>query len=421
MLGYTVRSVWVLFLGIAMMMIGNGLQGSLLGIRADIEGFDTGTIGLVMSGYYIGFLASSILTPRLVTRVGHIRVFAAYASLASIAILIHTLLSVPIVWMILRVFTGMAIAGLYVVCESWLNQTATNELRGKLFSIYMMVNAAALATGQFLLPLSDPGGPVLFIVVSILVSMALIPISLSNIKAPSILRFETMGVRQIYELSPLGVVGCFLVGVAQGGFFSLGPVFGTNIGMNSSQIALFMSLPFVGLLAIQYPLGALSDRSDRRRVISVSASIAAIAAGLVVWFTEMGGVPLFAAFAVYGAVASALYGLAIAHANDYIPTEKMLAGSAMLVLIYAVGSSFGPIIAGYGMSLLGPSALFLIGAVIHIAIAVFAVWRMTQRPAISIEDKTDFVPITVRTTPIAATAAIEGWQAQADDKPKEDI
>ncbi len=403
-----VRSVWALFLGIAILMIGNGLQGSLLGIRANIEGFETAIIGIVMAGYYIGFLISSVITPRLVSRVGHIRVFAAYASLASASILVHTLVPNPWAWMFLRFLTGIAIAGLYVVSESWLNQTATNETRGKIFSIYMMIVSGFMALGQFVLPLADPAGPVLFIVVSILVSVALIPISLSNTPAPTILQYETLRLREIYRLSPLGVVGCFMCGIAQGGLFSMGPVYAAEIGMGSAEIALFMSLPFVGLLLIQYPMGALSDRIDRRRVITSCATVAALAACGLALVGTAGGLPLFALFIVYGALAAVLYGLSVAHANDYVPTEKVLPASAMLVLTYAVGSIVGPVIAGYGMSILGPQTLFSIGALIHVGIAVFALYRMTRRPTVAAEDRGEYVPIAARATPIAATAAIEG-------------
>lgn len=408
----TVRAVWALLLGIAIMMVGNGLQGSLLGVRANLEGFDATTIGIIMSGYYLGFFISSIITPRLVSQVGHIRVFAAYASLASAAILVHTLLPSALLWMALRFLSGLAIAGLFVVSESWLNQTATNETRGKIFSIYMMISSGAVAIGQFALPLADPAGPNLFIVVSVLVSVALVPIALSKVQAPTILTLETISIREIYRLSPLGVVGSFLIGMGQGGFMSLGPVYAAQIGLTATEIAIFMSLPFAGLLIIQYPLGALSDRMDRRRVIAFCAAIGASAAAFIPQINTETRIILFGLYAIYGVLSIVLYGLIIAHANDYVPTEKILPASAILVLIYAVGSFIGPVFSGYAMQNLGSSALFMLGALIMAGVAFFTLYRMTRRSALTTEERNDFVPLGYRSSPIATAAAIE-WSNEA--------
>ncbi|MEM9207408.1 MAG: MFS transporter, partial [Pseudomonadota bacterium] len=375
---------------------------------------------------YLGFLISSIVTPKLVTDVGHIRVFAAFASIASAAVLVHSMVPEPIVWFGLRFFTGVAIAGLYVVCESWLNQTASNEERGKVFSLYMIVVAGCMGIGQFILPLADPSGHTLFIVVSIFVSVALVPISLSRSPAPTVVTLERLGLLELYRLSPLGVVSCFLIGIAQGGLFSLGPVYATELDFNTTEIAVFMALPFFVLILIQFPIGALSDRMDRRPVIAGVAIVAAASSALVGVFAGQNVTLVYAFFAVFGACAMSLYGLTIAHANDAMPTEKILPASAMLVLVYAVGSFGGPTITGLAMSQLGNDWFLWLGTAIHLAIAAYALYRMTQRAATPGDERGEYVPVLGRTTGIAQVAAIEavgeegGWITYEEDETSEE-
>jgi len=418
-----VRGVWALFLSVALLMLGVGLQGSLLGVRATIEDFGVGVTGVIMSSYYLGFLVSSIIAPRLVTGVGHVRVFAAFASLASTTVLLHALVPTPVFWTLLRFVTGFAVAGLFVVSESWLNQVATNEQRGKVFAIYMMIVSACMALGQFILPLADPEGFTLFIVISIMVSLALVPMTLSRAPAPTILRPETIGLRALYKGSPLGVVACSLCGVTTGSYLSMGPVFGTTIGFNNSQVALFMALPLIGILFFQYPIGALSDRTDRRSVLAGAALISAGAALVAIFAMARSGEALFLAFMIYGAFSSAIYALSIAHVADTLTSEKILPASAMLVLTYSAGSFVGPFATGVAMSEIGPEAFFVLGAVLNVAIALFAFYRMTQRAAVADEDKAEFVPVSTRATAVATVASIDAlsddvtWSTDDDPDP----
>ncbi len=218
----TIVASWALFLGIAMIMLGNGLQGSLLGLRATVEGFATATTGFVMSAYYVGFLLGSSLTPKLVKRVGHIRVFTALASMASAAVLLHAVFTTPAAWTAMRIVTGFSYAGLYVVAESWLNDRATNETRGQLLSVYMVIMVGGMGSGQLLLNVADPAGFELFILVSVLVSAALVPIALTAFAAPDFAAPSHVGVKQLYEISPLGVFGAFGTGIAHGAAFGMG-------------------------------------------------------------------------------------------------------------------------------------------------------------------------------------------------------
>jgi MFS family permease len=403
------NDVWALFIGIALFMLGNGLQGTLLGLRASMEGFGTAVTGVVMSGYFIGLLAGSLLTPVLIARVGHIRVFAAYASVASTMFLLFVVFIDPIVWFVMRIMTGTCLAGLYVVSESWLNHAATNETRGKVLSVYMIVAFAAFGLGQLLLNLSDPGGFVLFIVVSALVSLALVPVSLANISAPPVQAPRSVSIADIYRTSPLAVVACFANGIAQGAFFGMGAVYASLLGLSFAQISILMSLPILGVVFAQYPVGWLSDLFDRRTVMMVMAFVTAAAGVACLFAPAISFIALAVAFTVFGALSLPLYSLAIAHANDHLDHDQMLGASATLVLIYGLGSSFGPIIVGGAMRETGPAGFFVYMIAVYAALGAFAAYRMVRRPSVPGADQGEFVLMAPRATAVAAAAIAEDW------------
>lgn len=410
-----IRGVWTLFFALALIMIGNGLQGSLLGLRATLEGFTTTETGLVMSSYYAGFLLSSFVMPRLIQDVGHIRVFAGFASIASTTVLMHALFPSPLMWLFMRFLTGFALAGLYVVSESWLNASATNANRGRLLSLYMATTYACLAGGQLLLAVVEPANYEPFILVSVLVSMALVPISLTRAPAPQIDTVEPFGTRELYRVSPLGFVACLLVGLSQGALLGMGSVYGKIIGLSNPQIAVLMCLPFIVVVCVLFPLGIVSDRFDRRwtifwlnLVVGVLALAAAVPGPETAWL-------LIALFAAYGGLSAPVYSLAVAHTNDNLAREKMLSASARLVFVFGIGSVAGPIAAGWAMSTFGSGAFFMLGALAHLGIAAYAIVRMTKREAVPVEERTEFAALGVRPTPVGAAAAVEGANAQGDD------
>lgn len=401
------NDVWALFIGIALFMLGNGLQGTLLGLRASLEGFGTAVTGVVMSGYFIGLLVGSLITPMLIARVGHIRVFAAYASVASTVFLLFAVFVDPAVWFVMRVVTGTCLAGLYVVSESWLNHAATNETRGKVLSVYMIIAFAAFGLGQLLLNLSDPGGFVLFVLVSALVSLALVPVSLANISAPPVQAPRNVGIADIYRVSPLAVVACFVNGIGQGAFFAMGAVYGSLLGLSFAKISILMSLPILGAVFAQYPVGWMSDLLDRRTVLMVMAFVSA-AAGIACLFAPAVSFPALAiGFTLFGALSLPLYSLAIAHANDQLDHDQMLGASATLVLIYGLGSSFGPIVVGAAMREIGPDGFFVYMIGVYAALGVFAAYRMIRRPAAAGVEQSEFVLMAPRATAVAAAAIAE--------------
>jgi MFS family permease len=388
-----VVSAWALLLGMGMLMLGNGLQGSLLGLRAISEGFGTTVTGLVMTGYYLGFLAGSTLTPRIVMNVGHVRVFSALASVASVAILIHVAAVEPLTWAAMRFVTGFAYAGVYIVAESWLNDRATNESRGQLLSVYMVVMFSGLALGQLLLNVADPSGFFLFLLTSVMISLAMVPIALTAGPAPAFATTEKLSIRQLYRLSPLGVSGAAATGMAHGTLFALGAVYGDRIGLSVAEISLLMGITVAGGIVAQWPIGRLSDRFDRRRVITVVALLAAIFALLA---ALLGGTSLAALLTftfLLGCMSLPMYSLCIAHTNDYLEPAQMIEGGATLVMVGGIGACIGPPVAATLMGAVGPIVFFVFLAGVHAAIGLFAVYRMSQRASMPLEEQGPTIPV----------------------------
>ena len=413
-----VWSSWALFLGIAFIMLGNGLQGSLLGVRAELEGFPTAVTGLVMTGFYVGFLAGSTLVPRLVTRVGHIRVFAALASLASVAVLLHSVFVDPVSWTAMRLVTGFSYAGLYVVAESWLNDRATNETRGQLLSIYMVVMLCGMGSGQFLLNVADPAGFELFVLASALVSLALIPILLTVSPAPDFDEPSSISLRALYRISPLGVLGTLGTGMAQGGLLGMGAVYAKSSGLSVAEVSLFMAALLFGGMLFQWPVGRLSDRFDRRRVMTAVTILAALWAFMA---TAVTGplAPLFPAWSLFllaglfGGMNMPMYSLAISHTNDFLEPKQMVAASGTLVLVGGIGAVAGPMTLAGAMSVMGPSGFFWGLGVVHAVIGAFALYRMTVRRARPLEDQGAYVPVPPPASPVAVALYPEAAEEES--------
>ena len=398
-----IRSAWALLLGLAFLMLGNGLQGTLLGVRASLEGFSTQTTGYIMTGYYVGFVFGSIIGPKLVKNVGHIRVFAALASVLSAAMLLHSIFIEPVTWFAIRLVNGFAVAGLYIVVESWLNDAATNRTRGQLLSVYMVIVLGGMAAGQFLLNVASPAGFELFILISVLVSVSLVPIALSVTRAPKFEAPAHVGWRTMYRCSPLGVVGCLIVGIAQGALIGMGAVCAREIGMSVADVSLFMATALAGGVVLQWPVGHLSDIFDRRMIITVVTMLAALAALVGALAGEHSTPILLVSVFLFGGLSFPVYSLCIAHSNDHLQPDQMVAASGTLVLVAGIGASVGPALAAALMSLAGPAGFFWCLAAVHAAIGVFALYRMTQRSALPADEQMTYQPMPARSTPMAAS------------------
>jgi MFS family permease len=403
-----------LLLGMALLMLGAGLQGTLLGVRATLEGFPTIVIGAVMTAYYLGYLGGSIAAPALVARVGHIRVFAALAALASAAILLQSLFVSPWPWALLRGASGLCFAGIYVVAESWLNDRADNRTRGALLAIYMVVIYLGLGLGQFLLGLADPASSDLFILVAVLISVAVVPMALSAQHAPEFSLPQRVRLRELFAISPLGVVAVVSSGAIGGTLFSLGPVYAANAGFTTFGIAAFMSLSILAAVATQLPVGRWSDRFDRRVVIVSISTLSAAAAVAASLLRETSTPLFFLATAAYGGFALTIYSLSVSHINDHLRASQMVAASGTIILVNGAGAALGPLAAGAAMQAAGPEAYFGFLAAVHAALAFYALWRKGRRAAVPSEDKARFVgaqPQAVPTGRLAAGARAAGEAA----------
>lgn len=399
---------WALLFSIAICNISNGLLGTLLGLRANFEGFDTTTTGYVMSGYFAGFLFSSILTPRLVSRVGHVRVFAALASLTSVAPLVHGMMIDPYVWFAGRMVTGFAFAGIFIIAESWLNDRATNATRGVLLSVYMIVNVGGMGAGPLLLNFSHPMSLDLYVVASVLISVALIPLLLAASPAPAFEEPEKTGIFALYRLAPLGVIGMVIVGMSNGALVGMAAVYADGIGMTIGQVSVLMSLIFLGSVLLQFPIGMISDRFDRRRVIAAVTSAASVVTGLGALFAVNDPLYTMALFCIFGGLSFPMYSLCISHAHDRLNTRQMLAASSTLLLAAGIGAMGGPVVASFFLNRIGPTGFLWFFCVVHGALGVFALYRMTVRAGIPAEEQenTAFTPHAAVVAPAFSTDTI---------------
>lgn len=386
-------------------MSGNALQGSLLGLRAPSAGFPDLVTGIIMSSYYFGFVFGALAVPRLVERVGHIRVFTALASLASISALGHAVVVDAPVWAVLRILTGFCNIGLFIIAESWLNDRSTNETRGQLLGVYMIAMSGSMAVGPLLLNVADPAGPVLFMTASILVSLAVLPVSLTTYPAP---RFENparLGVVELVKTSPLGVAGCFTNGATSGALVWLASLYATGLGMDVGNVSLFMAATIVGGIVLIWPIGRLSDRFDRRKILTIVAFTGGAAASLAALFAGPEPLIQIIAVAVVGCFLSPLYSLSIAHTNDHLRPEQMVAASSGLLLAAGVGGILGPTVAGAMMQIAGPAGYFWFPASAMLLLGGFALYRMTRRAPVPMEEQRDFVTV-VRTSQVLTESAL---------------
>ena len=400
-------SAWALLLGMGLLMVGNGMQSTLLGVRGQIENFGTFEMSVVMSAYFVGFLGGSRMAPNLIRRVGHVRVFAALASLISAVMILYPTLANPWVWALGRVLIGFCFSAVYVTAESWLNDAASNENRGQALSLYMIVQTAGIVGAQGLMLVADPSGYVLFVIPSILVSIAITPILLSISPTPTFETTKAMSLRELMGYSPLGCVGMFLLGGVFSAQFGMSAVYGAEAGLSVGQISTFVATIFIGAMITQYPIGWLSDRMDRRALIGITAVIGGLGAIVGIMADNDFTLILAAAF-MMGGTSNPLYSLLLAHTNDFLEHEDMAAGSGGLIFINGLGAVSGPLITGYMMGVFGPSGFYMILVVLFAALALYAGYRATQRATIAVDDMGSFVPMFPSSiTPVAMEIAQE--------------
>lgn len=392
--------VWTpLWLGVVLLLLGSGLLGTLLGVRAGIEGFTTVTVGIIMSAYFVGYLAGSRIGPRFIHRVGHIRTYAAFAAIAAAAAGLHAIFVSPFTWIVLRALTGVCLAGLYIVMESWINASASNRNRGHLLSIYMIVNLSGLALGQQLLNLFEPAGFQLFMLSSLLISLSLVPFALTNRTAPKVPASGRLGMRALLRISPLGIIGCFAVGMSNGAFWGMAPIFAHAIGLSVADIAIFMSVVILGGIAGQWPVGQLSDMLDRRIVIVIGSVFCAILSAAIYLCSRQSELVLFSLGFLFGGFALTLYSLCVAHTDDTMERTDLVEASGALLGAFGLGAIFGPAASSLVMTAIGAEGLFLYIAAVTVCLGGFSLYRILTHAPVPTRQKNKFVAVP-ETTPI---------------------
>ncbi len=384
------RPILSLLRGTAFLLAASGLHGLLLPLRGQEEGFSTAALGLMGTAWAGGFVAGCFFAPRLVRRAGHVRAFGAFAASGAIVALLTGLMIDEYIWILLRAFTGFTMAGAFMVIESWLNEKATNENRGTVFGLYMMVTYASIMAGQMIVAFGDVKSASLFMVAGIFFCLSLIPTAVSTASTPQPLQDVSLDLKGLYANSPVSCVGCFLTGVANGAWGTLGAVYGARIGISTPEIALMMSLVVVAGAAMQLPMGRISDKTDRRFVLAAAGFICAIVGVMIFLTGPRNGVLVIVMTAAYGAFAYTLYSLAVAHANDHAKPEDFVKVSGGLLLLYGFGTMIGPLIGAALMGYLSPESLFLATALAHFLLAGYTLVRISRRAPVPVEDREAF-------------------------------
>jgi len=410
---HLIASTWPLLLGMGVLMLGTGLLATLLGVRAPAAGFPTAAIGAIMSCYYLGFLVGTTLAPRLIRGVGHVRVFSAFAAVAAIAALCHAVFVNPYVWALMRLLTGLCLAGIYVVAESWLNDRATQETRSRLLALYMVVLYGGLGLAQFLLLLPRASADVPFMLVAALICLAIVPLVLSAHSAPAVDTPQVVRFRDLYRRSPLGVVAVAMSGLMSAIVFGLGPVYAQLSGMSEPEIATFMAGNILAGVATQYPVGMLADRIERRSVIAGVCLLAAILAGAVVFWPGMPRPGVLVCGALLSGLVLSIYSLGVSHVNDRLDTSEMVAASSALLMLNGAAAVIGPLIGGALMDRLESAAYFGTLGVLAVALTGFCLWRQSRRPAVPREQRGKFIKAQPETSAVTDESQ---WREVAGQK-----
>ncbi|MGO9935993.1 MAG: MFS transporter [Steroidobacteraceae bacterium] len=386
-----ISATWPLLLGMGVLMLGAGLQSTLLGVRASIEGYPPYVTGLIMSSYYVGYLVGTRIAAPLLRQAGHIRVFAALAAVATAAVLTQGIFVNPPVWGAMRLISGVCFAGIYVVAESWLNDRASRENRGRLLALYMLILYIGLGAAQFLLILSSPRSATPFMLVAVLISLALVPIVISAQQVPERAIPSKVSLPALYRNSPLGVVGVAFSGLISSIIFSMGPVYAHLTGLQTQQVAAFMGVSILTAVVTQYPIGRLSDRMDRRTVIASVCAVATLAAGSIAVFQGIAHALFLALAALFSGFALTLYSLSVSHVNDKLEPKQMVAASSALLLLNGTAAATGPVLAGGLMAAFGPRAYFMTLATLTGMLFIYDVWRKSRRGSVPPSLKAPFV------------------------------
>ena len=407
-MGKLIKNSWALFLGYGVLIVAHGLQGNLLGVRAVLENFNIIATGALMSGYFVGYFVGANVVPNLVGKVGHIRVFAAFASTASLSILLHSVIVDPYVWILGRFITGFSIISIFVVVESWLNDRATNRTRGKVLSIYMIITFIGIGLGNLLLNFSNPKQYEPFILVSLLLSIALVPILLTKRKPPTFKKISSIKIKELYNISPLATFSMFCTGFIHPSIFAMGAVYGALMNFSILEISFYLFLITISGAIFQWPIGYLSDRFDRRIILIITTLLGSVLT--ILCFFSVSESPdfinlspdwkmilqhitnhrmLFYIFiSLYAGMALPMFSLNLAYINDFLPKEKFVSAGSGMQIIFGLSAMTAPFICSFFMKQFGPNGMFIFLFIFQTLIGLFGIYRMTRRSAEENPDNT---------------------------------
>ncbi len=372
------------------LFFGNGLQGLLLPVRGSQEGYSNEILGLIGTTWASGFVIGCFVAPNLVRRIGHVRAFTGFGALICLNVLLTGLIVDQTAWLILRTVTGFCTAGTSMIIESWLNERATNESRGAIFSFYISITLFGVVGGQMMVPFADVSTPVLFMVCGILYCAAIIPTAVSRAASPQPLKRVSLDLPALYRNSPVSFIAILLIGTANGAYGTLAAVFGARAGLEEGTIAIMVSITiFAGAIA-QFPAGRMSDTMDRRYVLAALSGLAALAGMILLLLQPHNVYAIIGLVAFYGAAANALYPIAVAHANDHASSEDFVKVSGGLLLLFGIGTIIGPTLGGPVMSWLGPYALFSVTALAHTLVTAYSIFRSRKRAPVPIDEKESY-------------------------------
>lgn len=403
-----------LLTGSAFLVFAGGVNGLILPIRGEAEGFTASSLGLLGTGWAVGYIAGCLRTPVLVARVGHIRAFGAMCAIAAIAVLLSLVLITPWVWIPVRALSGFCFAGAAMIVESWLNERSDARSRGRVFGIYTMVNLAATTAGQMVLTLGDARGFFFFVLAAMIYCLALLPTAISATTTPRPLTQVSLDLRKLWRNSPIAVFAVLMIGISNAAFGTLAAVYAARIGLSLGDIALFASIPILAGAASQIPVGIASDRFDRRKVL-IGVTVVAILTDALFLFTGLTQPAIALGLsALFGATVFAMYPVIVAHANDHATSGSFIQVSGGLLLVYGIGSIGGPTIAGFLMTAFGEAMLFAVTGTAHVFLVLFALLRLRVAPAVASEDKVVFQPRPPARATTPETAALAADQAEID-------
>jgi MFS family permease len=400
--------VLALLSGTLFLFLGNGLQGLLLPLRGALEGYSNETLGLLGTTWAAGFVIGCFVAPNVVRRIGHVRAFSGFISLICLNVLLTGILVDQTAWLVLRAITGFCTAGTSMIIESWLNERATPESRGTIFSFYISITLFGVVGGQMIIPFADVTTATLFMICGILYSVAALPTTLSKAASPQPLKRARLDLKGLFQNSPISFIGILLIGIANGAYGTLSAVFAIQAGLSQGAVAAMVSITIFAGAIMQFPAGRLSDRLDRRHVLAALSAAAAIAGLAVAVFSPSGAYGIIILVAIYGAAANSLYPIAVAHANDFAAPEDFVKISGGLLLLYGIGTIIGPTIGGPVMTWAGPHALFFVTAVAHILITAYAIIRSRRRAAVPAAERDSYTiaPAAAATAPLTTPESI---------------